>query len=351
MSFKLGLGSKKGIGIDIGSGCIKVLALAKSGHHKYRMENSDIAPLPGGAVAGGIISNEASIAPYLKSSFSRLGIKEKDVVIAVPCRHVIVKTVEMPKMKGDELDAAIYYEAQQYVTYNINDVFYDYVVLGESQTDLNNNMVMIIAGKKDAINNRTGFISECGLNPYAVDADCIAVENMFNFNYPEEFDRLVSLIMIGASETNVHVIQKGLNLFRRDIPIGGLNITDGIAKKFQMDFNEAENVKTGGIGKRDANFQTDYAIYLDMAASQIISEIQRAIDYFAANNNRQYPEKIYLTGGTSALPGLQKGIEGKLNIPAEAINPFRNILNASGTADNLRHLFGVAVGLSLRGFE
>ena len=350
MAFKFSFGSKNGVGIDIGSDSIKVLSLSKSGH-KYQIENSDVIALPGGAVSGGVIDDKASVASYLKSSFSRLGIKEKNVVIAVPCKHVIIKTIEMPKMKENELGSSIYYEAQQYITYDINEVFYDYVVLGESQTDSNNNMIMIIAGKKDIINNQTQLIQECGLNPFVVDVDCIAVENMFSFNYPEEFDELVSLIRVGASETNVHIIQKGLNLFRRDIPIGGFNITDEIAKKFQIDFNEAENVKTGDISKRDINFQTNYAIYLNMIISRITSEIQRTIDYFSANNDKQYPKKIYLTGGSSRLPGLPGDIEGKLNIPVEVINPFRNILNKEEVAGSQSHLFGIAVGLSLRGLE
>jgi Tfp pilus assembly protein, ATPase PilM len=176
MAFKLSFGSKNGVGIDIGSDSIKVLRLSKSGH-KYRVLDSDVIGLPGGAVSGGVINDKASVASYLKSSFSRLGIKEKNVVIAVPCKHVIIKTIEMPKMKEGELDSSIYYEAQQYITYDINEVFYDYVVLGESQTDPNNNMIMIVAGKKDIINNQTELIRECGLNPFMVDVDCIAVEN------------------------------------------------------------------------------------------------------------------------------------------------------------------------------
>ncbi len=350
MAFKLSFGSKNGVGIDIGSDSIKVLRLSKSGH-KYRVLDSDVIGLPGGAVSGGVINDKASVASYLKSSFSRLGIKEKNVVIAVPCKHVIIKTIEMPKMKEGELDSSIYYEAQQYITYDINEVFYDYVVLGESQTDPNNNMIMIVAGKKDIINNQTELIQECGLNPFRVDVDCIAVENMFNFNYPEEFDELVSLVRVGASETNVHVIKKGFNLFRRDIPIGGVNITEEIAKKFQIDFNEAENIKTGDIGNRDINFQSNYAVYLNMIISRVTSEIQRTVDYFAANNDKQYPKKIYLTGGSSKLPGLQGDIEGKLNIPVEVINPFRSILFRDESADNRSHLFGVAVGLALRGLE
>ncbi len=354
MAFNLTFGSKSSVGIDIGSNSIKVLKLSKSGH-KYRIDDFDVIGLPSGAVSNGVIDDAASVASYIKSSFSRLGIKEKNVVIAVPCKHIIIKTIEMPKMKGSDLSSSMYYEAQQYISYDINEVFYDYVVLGESKIDPNNNMIMIIAGKKDIINNQTGFIRECGLNPFIVDVDCIAVENMFNFNYPEEYDELVALVGVGASETNVHVMQNGLNLFRRDIPIGGVNITEEIAKKFQIDFNEAENIKTGDgdIDKNDADFQTNYAIYLNMIITRITSEIQRTIDYFAANNDKQYPSKIYLTGGSSSLSGLADGIEKKLNISVEDVNPFRGLLfkDKNMSVDSFRRLFGTAVGLALRGLE
>jgi type IV pilus assembly protein PilM len=181
------------------------------------------------------------------------------------------------------------------------------------------------------------------------------MENMFNFNYPEE-NQMVSLIKVGATETNVQIIENGFNIFRRDITIGGVNITEEISKKFQIDFNEAENIKIGGIKHRDANFQTNYMIYINMIIARITSEIQRTIDYFAANNDKQYPKKIFLTGGSSKLQGLSEDIETKLNIPVTIVNPFRHIVFKPGIVspegfDAESSMFCVAVGLAVRGFE
>ncbi len=350
MAFKLGLGSKVGVGIDIGSSSVKVLEISKSGR-KYYAESLDIIDLPIGAVNDGIVNDKASVASYIKTSLSKLGIKEKKVVIGIPCKHVIIKTIEMPKMKAREIDSSIYYEAQRFITYDIKEVFFDYVILGDSPNDPNNNLIMIIAGKKDIIENQIDFVHECGLNPHIVDVDCIAVENMFNFNYPEEFDELVAIVKIGASETNVHIVQKGLNLFRRDIPIGGSNITEEISKKFQIDVNAAENMKTGNVDKMNPDFQVNYSIYLNMILSRITTEIQRTIDYFAANNDKQYPKKIYLAGGSGRLSGILEDIENKVNISSVVINPFRNLLFKGNAMDDKSYFFGVAVGLALRGVK
>jgi type IV pilus assembly protein PilM len=351
MALKFGIGSKKGVGIDIGSSSLKILELSKSGH-KYYVEALDIIELPAGTVSGGTVNDGASAASYLKSSFTKLGISEKKAAIGIPCKHVIIKTIEMPKMKPNELNSSIYYEAQRYITYDMKEVFFDYVVLGDSPGDSSNNLIMIVAGKKDIIENQMDFIHQCGLNPNVVDVDCIALENMFNFNYPEEFDELVAIVKIGASETNVHVLQKGVNLFRRDIPIGGINITEEISKKFQIDANKAENIKTNSINNElNEDFKADYAIYLDMILSRITSEIQRTIDYFAANNDKQYPKKVYLTGGSCELTGIAQDIESKINIPSLKINPFRNILFKKDVSDDKGRFFGVAVGLALRGAE
>ncbi len=350
MALKFSVGSKKSVGVDIGSHSLKILELSKSGR-KYYIDALDIMDLRSGAVSGGIVNDAASTASYLKSSLAKHGISEKKVVIGIPCKHVIIKTIEMPKMKANELESSIYYEAQRYITYDMNEVSLDYIVLGDSPTDSANNLIMIVAGKKDIIKNQTDFIHQCGLNPYIIDVDCIALENMFNFNYPEEFDELIAIVKIGASETNVHVLQKGVNLFRRDIPIGGTNITEEIAKKFQIDINEAENVKIGNMGNRGEDFKADFAIYLDMILSRITSEIQRTIDYFAANNDKLYPKKVYLTGGSSKLNNILQDIENKINIPAANINPFRNILFKQNVSDAQSDLFGVAVGLALRGAE
>ena len=350
MALKLGIGSKTGVGVDIGSNSLKVLELSKSGR-KYYIDALDIIDLPAGAVSGGTVNDGASAASYLKSSFSKLGIGEKKVAVGIPCKHVIIKTIEMPKMKPNEIDSSIYYEAQRYITYDMNEVFLDYIILGDSPNDAGSNLIMIVAGKKDIVENQMDFIHQCGLNPNIVDVDCIALENMFNFNYPEEFDELTAIIKIGASETNVHVLQKGVNLFRRDIPIGGMNITEEIAKKFQIDVNEAENIKIGNTRNRNEDFKADYSIYLNMILSRVTSEIQRTIDYFAANNDKQYPKKVYLTGGSSKLPGILEDIETKINISTVNINPFRNLLFRQNISDDKSHFFAVAVGLALRGAE
>ncbi|MDA8298634.1 MAG: type IV pilus assembly protein PilM [Deltaproteobacteria bacterium] len=350
MALKFGIGSKKSVGIDIGSSSIKVIELSKSGH-KYYIDVLDTIDLPSGAVGGGIVNDAASTASYLKNSLAKHGVSEKKVVIGIPCKHVIIKTIEMPKMKPSELESSIYYEAQRYITYDMNEVSLDYVVLGDSPSEPSNNAIMIIAGKKDIIENQSDFFHECGLNPYIIDVDCIALENMFNFNYPEEFDELISIVKIGASETNVHIIQKGTNLFRRDIPIGGINITEEIAKKFQINFNEAENIKTGNMGNRSEDFKSEFNIYLDMILTRVISEIHRTIDYFAANNDKQYPKKIYLTGGSALLGSILQEIESKINIPASNLNPFRNLLFKHESSDAIHNFFGVAVGLALRGAE
>lgn len=359
MGFKLGIGSKISVGLDIGSSSLKVLEISKSGR-KYYIEALDIIDLPAGSVSGGVINDGASVASYLKSSLSNLGIKEKKVAIGIPCKHVIIKTIEMPKMKPAELNSSIYYEAQRYITYDINEVFLDYVFLGDSpnisdqSSNAGNSLIMIVAGKKDIVGNRTDFIQKCGLNPNIVDVNCIALENAFNFNYPEEFDELIAIIKIGASETNVQLLQKGVNLFRRDISIGGINISEEIAKKFQMDFNQAENIKIGNtdnINSANVDFQSNYSIYLNMILSRVTSEIQRTIDYFAANNYKQYPKKVYLTGGSSKLTGILEDIEAKINIPTVIMNPFRNMLFKQNAAEDKSHFFSVAVGLALRGVE
>ena len=350
MALKLSIGSKKCVGIDIGSSSIKVIEISNSGH-KYYIDALDVIDLPSGTVNGGIINDPASAASYLKSSLAKHGISEKKVIIGIPCKHVIIKTIEMPKMKPAELESSIYFEAQRYITYDMNEVSLDYVVTGDSPTEPSNNTVMIIAGKKDIIENQSKFFNECGLNPYIIDVDCIALENMFNFNYPEEFDELIAIVKIGASETNVHIIQKETNLFRRDIPIGGITITEEIAKKFQIDFNEAENLKTGNMGNRNQDFKNEFNEYMEMILSRIISEIHRTIDYFAANNDKHYPKKIYLTGGSSMFANIVQEIENKINIPVSNLNTFRNLLFNHEVSDDKHDFFGVAVGLAIRGAE
>jgi type IV pilus assembly protein PilM len=355
MGFKINLSSKKMVGIDIGYSSIKILELSRAGS-KYTLDSIDLINLPSGIVSDGFLKDHASAISYIKSSFANHGMKDKNVVISIPCKHVIIKNLDMPKMKESELDSAIFYEAQQYITYDIKEVSFDYEILGDSAADAGSNLIMIIAGKKDIINDRVDLMNECGLHSPIVDVDCIATENMFNFNYPEETEQMAGIIKVGATETNVHIVNKGFNLFRRDIPIGGVNITEEIAKKFQMDFNEAENVKTGGIEKRDENFKTNYMIYINMIVARITSEIQRTIDYFAANNDKQYPKKIFLTGGSAMLSGLSGDIESKLNIPVSIINPFRKIVFSNNIDDksfieSKYSLFGVAVGLVVRGLE
>lgn len=208
-------GKKDIVGIDIGSKHIKAIHL-KDNKGSYRLERLGIISLQPELIVDGSILDSSRVVEAIKELIANADIKTKDITLSVSGHSsVIIKRVSMPQMSEDELDESIRFEAEQYIPFDIEDVNLDFQILGPAEED-NMMDVIIVAVKKDKINEYVSVVKEAGLNPVIVDVDAFALENMYELNYEIREGENIALVNIGASMININILKGGLSVFTRD---------------------------------------------------------------------------------------------------------------------------------------
>lgn len=338
---------------DIGSSSIKLVQMnqTKKGWELVRL---GMAELPPEAIVDGSIIDAMTVTNTMKDLIKEHGVKVKDAVSSLTGHSVIIKKVSFPAMTEDELAESIQWEAEQYIPFPITDVNIDFQILGADTEGRGQMEVMLVAVKKDVINDYTNVIKEAGLNPVVIDVDSFALENMMEINYPVAPGENIAMVNIGASITSISVILGGLTIFTRSIPMGGNQFTEEIQRQMNISFKDAEDMKVGRKAPPAADAASLPAA-IETISTNLAFEVKRSLDFFLGGSQGSYVNKIYLSGGGSKAAGLQDLMQEKTNIPIEIANPFKNLEVNVKTYDKeeLKEqapFFGVAVGLATRRF-
>ncbi len=342
--------SKSTVGLDIGASSVKAVQL-KQGRGTNELVRLGIAPLHPETIVDGVIMDSGTVISAIQQIFSENQIKTKDVVVAVSGHSVIVKKIRVAKMKPSELEEAIPFEAEQYVPYSIEDVNLDFQVLESVEPAANELDVLLVAVKKDIINDYLSIISTAGLNAVVVDVDAFALENAFELAYELDRHQVVGLVNLGAAVMNINILQGGISEFTRDSPLGGNRYTESIQKMLGLSYEQAETLKLGGaVGGRTLQ---DAQPAIDMVNAEVAGEIRRSFDFFRSSSHSETIHRVLLSGGCARLPGLVEYLSENLEIPFEVANPLRNI-RADPKRFDPAHLetiapqLTVSVGLALR---
>lgn len=339
------------IGLDIGSNSIKIVEL-KRGKNKFELVNMGIAPLSPDVIVDGALMNSGAIVEAITGLTGNLKIKTKLVATSISGTSVIIKKISLPVMTRQELQENIQWEAEQYIPFDINDVNVDFHILGEAGEEQGKMGVILVAAKKDLVNDYTGVINEAGLTPMCVDIDAFAAGNAFEFNYPDRMNEIIALVNIGASVSNINVIKNGVSTFVRDITSGGNAVTEMIQKNLGIQYEEAEKMKRAGQGDSDEIVPQEVSDIIKQVSQTIAGEVARSLDFYSATNVDDRISKIYLSGGMALTAGLDTVIERTVGYPVEVMNPFNNItLGKKVDAEQLAKIapeLAVAVGLAMR---
>ena len=187
MNFSLpSFGKASVVGLDIGSSTVKAVEIAIKNRDKgFELRSFGQAALPSEAIVQGAFLNSSAIVDAIRESVDAGKIKGKDVAAAVSGHSVIVKRVNLPQMTREELEDQIQWEAEQYIPFDVNEVNLDFQILSEHE-DEGQMDVLLVAAKKDLIDDYVQVISEAGLNPVAIDIAGFAVQNAFELNYEQD---------------------------------------------------------------------------------------------------------------------------------------------------------------------
>jgi type IV pilus assembly protein PilM len=358
MDFSIpGFGKKSLVGLDIGSSSIKAVEIALKGKDKgFELRNLGIAPMPSEAIVQGAFLNSSAIVEAIQEAIQSGRIKSKDVAAAVAGHSVIVKKVSLPAMAREELEGQIQWEAEQYIPFDVNEVNLDFQILetseGEGQMD-----VLLVAAKKDLIDDYVQVITEAGLNPVAIDIASFAVENAYEINYEPEAEGVIALVNIGAQVVNINVVQAGVPAFTRDITTGGNQYTEEIQKSLSISFDEAERLKLGGDSSEQSQDvvpqEVEHAIR--SVTDTVVGEISRSLDFFTATAAESRIGKVLLCGGGAKVAGFVNSFKERTGFEVEVLNPLSRMLPSKGfDAEYLEDLgssLGVGIGLATRRIE
>jgi type IV pilus assembly protein PilM len=336
------------IGLDIGSSSIKLVEL-KEGKNGYKLQNLAVAQLPPEAIVDGALMDSVTIIDTIRDLVGNS--KAKNVVTSVSGHSVIVKKINLPFMTESELEESIKWEAERHIPFDINDVNIDFQIIGASAENPDLMDVVLVAAKKDIINDYVSVIMESGLNPVIIDIDSFALENMLAINYSIEKDEIVAVANVGASITNINILKNNISAFTRDIFKGGNQITEEIQRQLHIDYEEAEKIKVGG--KIDAASQSIVKNVLKTASESLAIEIGNSLDFFQSTTTYEKTSKLYLSGGGSKIKDFDIILQQQIGIPVEIANPFKKVEFSEKNFDleyfrEIEPVMAVGVGLAAR---
>jgi type IV pilus assembly protein PilM len=312
------------LGLDISSGSVKLVELSASGKN-FRLERYAIEPLPKGVMIDGNIDNMDSASEVVSRAVKKLGSRNRNVALAMPSAQVITKRIFLPAgLTEDEYETQVESEASQYIPFALDEVSLDFQVLGPSSTTPDDVEVLIAASRWDKVEDRFALAESAGLKAMVMDVDSYAVraviERLGQQMPNQAQDKLIAVFNIGANMTNLSVFQNGQNVYVREQPFGGAQLTQDIARAYGMTFEEADARKRSG--DLPENYQRDL---LQPFVESAISEIVRGLQFFFTSTPYGKVDKILLGGGSAVLEGLVDAAASRTQVETSIVNPFKGM--------------------------
>ena len=343
--------SKGVVGLDVGSSAVKLVELRERKAGEFHLARVGVEPLSPEAIVDGSIMDSSLVVDAIQKLTQETGAKSTNFATSVSGHSVIIKKIQVPAMPVAELEESIHWEAEQYIPFDINDVRLDYVVLSEGDIGNESMEVLLVAVKRDKVNDYVSVISQSGKTPSIVDLDAFAVQNAYETNYDLDSGKVVALVNMGAGVTNINILAHGATVFWRDISFGGNQFTEALQREFNLSFDQAERVKRGEDveGCSAAESRT----VLDAVSAEMASEIQKTFDFFAATAAEDSVDELMLAGGCAQTPNLVSVLSDRFGVKTELLNPLRRVFYResdfdSGWLQSIAPRRTGAVGLAVR---
>jgi len=348
------LNSKSFLAADFGAGSLKLAEFEQNEAGGLRLKQYGIKAL--GLEGSQEQTREAAILKALQELLSEKSFGSRQINVCAPGFHVFSKFVRLPPVDTSKVTQIIRYEAQQNVPFPLDEVVWDYQILGTSAT--NELEVLLVAVKSEIVEGLFRAAEGAGLRLKLVDVSPAALCNAFRYNYGD-LEGCTMLLDIGAKTSNLLFFEKG-KVYSRSINIGANSITQDFANEAKMRFAEAEATKiekgSVSLGGAYAEPEDPHAAAISKIARQVMTrlhiQVNQTIQFFRGQQGGSAPQRLFLSGGASIMPYTAQFFAEKLNLPVDYFNPFRNIeLDAGLDLEELSkyaHCFGEVIGLGLR---
>jgi len=343
------------LGLDITTSSIKLIELAMAGG-QYRVEAYAAEPTPPNAMNEKTIVDPEAVGEAVRRAVKRSGARSREVAIAIAGDAAITKVIQMPRgLRDADLEAQVEMQADQYIPFPMEEVSYDFEVLGASEKDTDSIDVLLVASRTDNVDQRRAAVAAAGLAARIVDVEAFALENacrLMTHQMPDGgIDRTIAVVDFGASSTTFSVLHNLKVTYTRDFSFGGQQLTEEIMRTYGLTMEEAGRAKKeGGL---PANYQTEV---LDPFIDDMTQQVSRSLQfYLASGTGREQPDKILVCGGCGNVPGVADVIQSRVGIPAEKGDPLGQMkLSTRARAQAVQRdatALLTACGLALRSFD
>lgn len=343
------------VGIDVSTSSVKLVELSGSRDGKITLERAALERLEKGWVSEGNIENFDEVAEALRRLVKKSGTKTRQAALALPSSAVITRKIVLPSgLSEEELEIQVESEASHYIPFSLDEVSLDFCVIGPSKHSSDDVEVLIAASRKDRVQDRQGLAEAAGLKAVVLDiesyASRLAVTRLAKA-WPKSSEApLVALLEIGASTSNLLVMQGEEILFEREQSFGGGQLTQAIARHYGISAEEAENKKRSG------DMPEDYSLaVLRPFVNSITQEISRSLQFFYTSSPYNSVHKILLAGGTAIVDGLAAAVTQATETVCQVASPFEGMEMGGGvrmkTVMREAPSYLTACGLALRRFD
>ncbi|MGB8326056.1 MAG: pilus assembly protein PilM [Steroidobacteraceae bacterium] len=343
------------LGLDITTSSVKLIELAMAGG-QYRVESYAAEPTPQNAMNEKAIVDAEAVGEAIRRAARRAGAKSREVAIAISGDAAITKVIQMPRnLRTSDLESQVEMQADQYIPFPMDEVSYDFEVLGPNEKDADANDVLLVATRTENVEQRQAAVTAAGLTTKIVDVESFALENackLMTHQMPDGgIDRTIAVVDFGASTTTFSVLRSLKVIYTRDFAFGGQQLTEEIMRTYGLSLEEAGRAKKeGGL---PGNFQAEV---LDPFIDDMTQQVSRSLQfYLASGSGRDQPEKILICGGCANIPGVADVIASRVGIASERGDPLGQMkLSSRARAQAVQRdatALLTACGLALRSFD
>lgn len=339
------------LGLDISTSAVRLLAFDTTSRG-FRVESCAQVRLPHGAVAEGSVADAEAVARAVGEALTRAGSKRRRVALAVSGSQIISRQIAMPVDFSDaDIEQQITLESDQYIPYPLDDVYFDFVVLGPNARNPQTADVLLIVARNEVVDKRLEALAAAGLGAAVVDVEAYALESVFPLIAPQMPPTagigVTAMVDVGASTTTLNVLQGGVTLFTREQSFGGEQLLQQIQERYGLAYPEASAALLEGSFPEEWR-STVIEPFLDSLANQV----GRLLQVFFSATGQSSLDHVVLSGGCAGLAGAA-GIVGRyLGLDTRVGNPFLGVEFAPGIdAARLRehgHAWMIAAGLAMR---
>jgi len=326
---------------------VKLTELVKAGKG-WKLAHFSIAPLPDDTIVNREIVNQVALVDAIRKVFEGSKTKNKNVCLSLSGTSLIIKRLQLDVKNARELQDQIFWEAEQYIPFEISEVIMDYQVLSRSKDGRTD--AILVAVKKSVLDSYISTVEQAGLKAKIVDVDFFAMQNAYELNYPARPTEAAAVVDLGAQAMKIAIVHNGVPVFTKDTAMGGRALTAEIQKHLNLSFADAEALKTSST---QGNLPQEVSDLMHVASENFGLEIKRAVDIYNAQAAGAPVTHVILGGGSAKIPGLSAVVEEATGLPCQVVNPFNAVSYDAGawSAEYVQAIAPFAmvpVGLAMR---